>query len=220
MPSGMYPHKKGLVPWNKGKKCPQISRSLKGNSAWNKGLTKQDDCRLEYYYPTAFKKGKDHIYWKGGIYINNPKEYKHQWYLANKERMKVPMKARYETNKNKDWFKEQKRESKKLWRKNNPLKMKAEYARHRVLIKDLKLKTVQKVYEDNIKKFGTLTCYLCEEPIEFGKDHLEHKIPLSREGTNDYENLAVACQKCNCSKGNRTEIEYRDKIGKKAINSG
>ena len=76
----------------------------------------------------------------------------------------------------------------------------------------LSLKTIQMVYEDNIKKFGTLTCYLCKNPIPFGKDHLEHKIPLSREGTNEYNNLAIACQHCNCRKHNKTEEEYRKEI--------
>ena len=68
---------------------------------------------------------------------------------------------------------------------------------------------LQQVYEDNIKKYGTLTCYLCLEPIQFGKDHLEHKTPLSRGGTNARKNLDVACQRCNCKKHNKTEKEFR-----------
>jgi len=75
--------------------------------------------------------------------------------------------------------------------------------------KNLNIKTIQLVYEDNIKKYGTLTCYLCEKPIPFGKDHLEHKTPLSRGGTNLYENLEIACQSCNYKKHTKTEAEYR-----------
>jgi len=56
---------------------------------------------------------------------------------------------------------------------------------------ELSVKTIQLVYEDNIKKYGTLTCYLCLNPIPFGKDHLEHKIPLSRSGTNEYNNCRL-----------------------------
>jgi 5-methylcytosine-specific restriction endonuclease McrA len=82
-------------------------------------------------------------------------------------------------------------------------------ARRRALDKDLKINTVQLVYEDNIKQYGTLTCYLCLELIPFGKDHLEHKIPLCRGGTNEYNNLAVACQPCNYKKHTKTEEEYR-----------
>lgn len=35
---------------------------------------------------------------------------------------------------------------------------------------ELTIQQIQLVYEDNIKKYGTLTCYLCEKPIEFKKD--------------------------------------------------
>ncbi len=78
----------------------------------------------------------------------------------------------------------------------------------------LSIETIQLVYENNIKKYGTLTCYLCLEPIKFGKDCLEHKQPLSRNGTNEYNNLAVACQRCNNKKYNKTEEEYRKEITK------
>lgn len=67
----------------------------------------------------------------------------------------------------------------------------------------LTIKTIQKVYEDNIKYFETLTCIYCLEPISFGKDSLEHIIPLSRGGSNDYKNLAIACCSCNSSKRDR-----------------
>lgn len=75
------------------------------------------------------------------------------------------------------------------------------------------LELVQRVYEDNIKKYGTLTCYLCLKEVAFGNDHLEHRIPLSRGGNNLYENLAVACARCNLSKNNKTEEEYRERVG-------
>ena len=69
--------------------------------------------------------------------------------------------------------------------------------------------TVQMVYEDNIKKYGTLTCYLCLKSIIFGADHLEHKTPIARRGTNKYDNLAIACVSCNLSKKSMTESEFR-----------
>lgn len=96
---------------------------------------------------------------------------------------------------------EHKRELKRLHRK------KYKYSRKQA--GKLPISRIQTVYEDNIKKYGTLTCYLCLNPIVFGKDNLEHRIPLSHNGTNEYDNLAVACQSCNCKKYDKTETEYR-----------
>jgi len=73
---------------------------------------------------------------------------------------------------------------------------------------DITVELIQRVYEDNIKKYGTLTCHYCVEPISFGKDQLEHKTPISRGGTNHYNNLVIACKSCNCSKNTKTEAEF------------
>ena len=73
----------------------------------------------------------------------------------------------------------------------------------------LSKETVQRVYEANILFWGTLTCCLCETPISFGDDHLEHLTPLSRGGDNRFENLGIAHSKCNFRKHYLTELEYR-----------
>lgn len=74
---------------------------------------------------------------------------------------------------------------------------------------DVKIKDIQETYEDNIKQYGTLTCYLCSKPITFGDDHLEHKTPVSRGGSNNKNNLAVACSRCNLRKNIKTEEEFK-----------
>ena len=89
----------------------------------------------------------------------------------------------------------------------------------------LTIKTIQLVYEDNIKKYGTLTCYLCKKPIDmqlkfFNKitsEHLEHKTPLSRGGSNDYENLGIACSRCNIRKHDKTVAEYKKYLNNKGV---
>ncbi len=96
----------------------------------------------------------------------------------------------------------------KKWRYKNPLKVKAYLYRRNILTQDLTLEKIQLIYEDNIKKYGTLTCYLCLKTISFRKDCLEHKIPLSRGGTNEYNNLAIAHRSCNNKKNCKTEKEY------------
>ena len=87
--------------------------------------------------------------------------------------------------------------------------------RHKALNKypgELSIKTLQMVYEENIKKYGTLTCYLCLRPITFNNDSLDHKIPATRGGTNDYENLGIAHFICNAKKGVLTVEEYRKAV--------
>ena len=72
---------------------------------------------------------------------------------------------------------------------------------------------IQKVYEENIKKYGTLTCIYCYKKIIFGDDSLEHILPLSRGGTHDSENLGIACLSCNKKKHNKTIEEFMKKGG-------
>ncbi len=106
-------------------------------------------------------------------------------------------------------------EYRKAYRLSHKIQVKRYGQKYKALRKEAGLLTVAKiqmVYEDNIKKYGTLTCYLCEKPISFGKDSLEHKTPLSRGGTNAYENLAIAHLSCNHKKKNKTLEEYRMKI--------
>lgn len=51
-------------------------------------------------------------------------------------------------------------------------------------------------------------CYYCK--LIPRKVVMEHRIPLSRGGTNWLANLVPSCTSCNCSKHNKTEKEYRE----------
>ena len=177
-----------------------------------------------------YPKGKQHSQWKGGIcddikaYMKKyrQKHRKRATLLQKNLRHKKGISKRYNfattgihlvTNSSQKITKKVRARLLKEWRKKNPLKVKAYKHRRRYNKKNagkLTIKTIQLIYEDNIKKFGTLTCYLCEKQIQFGKDNLEHKTPLFRGGTNDYNNLAVACKICNCKKYTKTELEYHN----------
>ncbi len=85
---------------------------------------------------------------------------------------------------------------------------KMHWQNRRSLKKDLTKEIIQQVYENNIKKYGTLTCCLCFKWITFGDDSLEHLIPLSRGGSNDLNNLGIAHNKCNMQKGTKTLEEW------------
>ena len=122
----------------------------------------------------------------------------------------------------KDEIKQYHKQYNRQYVKDNPEKMRVNGHNRRALEKTagkLTLQTLQMVYEDNIKKYGTLTCYLCLKPIKFKEDHLEHKTPLSRGGTNDYNNLGVSHDKCNKSKHDKTEAEYREWLTNSYLNN-
>ena len=92
---------------------------------------------------------------------------------------------------------------------------KANAHNRRTLTRGLTVAIIQSVYEDNIKKYGRLTCCLCFKPIEFGDDSLEHLTPLSRGGTNDYGNLGIAHRSCNSKKFSMTMEEWYASKNKK-----
>lgn len=192
MPSGIYTHKpnqgfqKGHPNYLTKESGKKISLALKGHRSYMTEETKRKISMSN----KGQKLGKKHWNWKGGI-----SKQLHYHSLVFKKWQKQ----------NKEYINMKKRE----WCRKNPLLVKTACHKRRLLTSDLTIQVVQQVYEDNIKQYGTLTCYLCLQPIPFGKDHLEHKIPLSRGGTNLYENLGIACQRCNCKKHTKTEIEYR-----------
>lgn len=46
-------------------------------------------------------------------------------------------------------------------------------------------------------------CVWCKRPLTFESMTLEHLVPKSKGGTDNLDNLAPACRKCNSSRGNR-----------------
>lgn len=52
-------------------------------------------------------------------------------------------------------------------------------------------------------------CAYCDRSLAYGEIHIDHIIPLSKGGTNDFENLALSCKPCNLHKGARTPEEWR-----------
>lgn len=53
-------------------------------------------------------------------------------------------------------------------------------------------------------------CYWCGKQLN-GKYHVDHVIPLSRNGSNNPDNLVVACPSCNMQKHDKTPEEWTDK---------
>lgn len=54
-------------------------------------------------------------------------------------------------------------------------------------------------------------CWWCGRPITKGF-HSDHRIPLSRGGSNGPENLVLSCPRCNLSKGTKTPQEFAGRL--------
>lgn len=149
-------------------------------------------------------------------------KYMKQYRQENKEHIAIKAKKYYGDHKEHlaEWGRKYKRDNKeyqsKLHQKwlQSPAgraSIKAQHHNRRAMLKGLTIAIIQSVYEDNIKKYGRLTCILCFKPIEFGTDSLEHLTPLSRGGSNDFANLGIAHNKCNKQKGAKTLSEWFNK---------
>ena len=55
-------------------------------------------------------------------------------------------------------------------------------------------------------------CYLCGEFLDFDNFEIEHKIPLTKGGTNDFKNLFPACHYCNTMKNSIYSQELIKKV--------
>ena len=212
MPIGIYKRpigfrpksifKKGYTPWNKG--IPRTREEKRKISIGNTGKIRSIETKIRMSIaslsnPQTFRKG--HIPWskgKTGVYSQEVLQKRSEFGKKNPINYWLGKKHPI------------------IGKCGNISKTKEYQKFHRIkrrkLLLGLSIQTIQQVYEDNIKKYKTLTCYLCLKPILFGDDHLEHKIPLSRGGDSKKNNLAVSCKKCNQKKHTKTETEYRKEL--------
>jgi len=151
-----------------------------------------------------------------------PREYYQRYYLEHKEAKLNYIKEYYQKNKDKvNLYRrkyalensEKEKEWKENWRKRNYnqwlLNGRVQSQKRRSpKLGELTAKLIRKVYEKNIQKYGKLKCEYCKEDIRTGEDTLEHKIPISRGGNHNFENLCIACQRCNFSKQNKLPNEF------------
>jgi len=151
------------------------------------------------------------------------RRYKREYYLQHKEEMRKHNQEYWE--KHGKMIKNKLREEKhrkginkryysKLGIYSTPEYQSAQRANRRARFRNagkLTFQVIQEVYDENIiSNGGVLRCIYCGKELTKKEATLEHKQPLSRGGTNDKENLAIACLYCNLSKNNKTEAEFRE----------
>jgi 5-methylcytosine-specific restriction endonuclease McrA len=54
-----------------------------------------------------------------------------------------------------------------------------------------------------LELWATPTCAICQKPVADMDKSIDHKVPLSRGGTNDIDNMQIAHLRCNQIKGDR-----------------
>jgi hypothetical protein len=54
---------------------------------------------------------------------------------------------------------------------------------------------------------GVVPCFVCGLHVEKKDATLEHKLPVSKGGTDDMDNLSISHEKCNRKRGNSIDIE-------------
>ena len=71
---------------------------------------------------------------------------------------------------------------------------------------DLEYKITYLVIERVKEKYSN-KCAYCGNDCSI-KFHIDHKLPLSRGGGNQFDNLALSCPTCNYKKHDKTDIEF------------
>jgi len=101
---------------------------------------------------------------------------------------------------------EKSRERGLRYRRNHPGKDAIRVALRKAITRGAKSEkfTKQEIYERD----GGV-CHLCGKKCNQSNWHLDHLIPLSLGGEHTKQNVAVACPRCNESKGNRGHSQLR-----------
>jgi flagellar biosynthesis GTPase FlhF len=146
------------------------------------------------------------------------KEQKREYYKKNKERLKKKALAQYYENHEKrlaqkreyhQKHKERANAKRKQWNTDNPEKRRysrtLEKAKRRVRMEN-QMGYMPDDYENILWEEQEGLCFYCLRELD--SFHLEHMVPISKEGLHDISNVCLSCPDCNLAKGTKTAEEF------------
>jgi 5-methylcytosine-specific restriction endonuclease McrA len=139
---------------------------------------------------------------------NNPFRYKElnrEYYTANRERFMTYGRQRYLENRL------QILEAQKTYYQANAARWRIHGQTRRARTRAADGVFTFEQWQGKLAYYGH-RCYLCNTSLEGQIIHIEHRIPVSRGGTNWLANVAPACPTCNLRKGAKTEREFREHL--------
>ncbi len=168
----------------------------------------------KYYLENIEKVKKSAAKWQ----LENPEKANaatKKWEINNREKIKVWKKKYRNENLEKvkarirKWQKENPKKVKvaiRKWEKANPGKVREYWLKRRGYGK-VEKGIVDRIITENIIRYGVITCEKDKKPCP-NNYHIDHIIPVSKGGNNDYSNLQILCAKCNLEKHVETK-DYR-----------
>lgn len=127
------------------------------------------------------------------------------WTAENKDRLNAEQRARYASD---EAYRDYMRANALSWPKKNPEAFKAIQKR-----RDERMKAIGGEIPDELKIEIWLDqeerCAYCGITLQFQECETDHLLAVSRGGTNERDNLRVACEHCNRSKGTKTLEEWQ-----------
>lgn len=147
--------------------------------------------------------------------LDRERENGRKWRLNHPDQARGSRRAYYEQHidehraNGKNWNKQHRKWVNILsskWAKSHPEQIRKNSHRRRAEKRNaIGTHTAQDIMILNINQRNK--CAYCG--VQLGnKYHVDHIIPLSRGGSNDFDNLALACPRCNMSKGDKLISEW------------
>ena len=93
-----------------------------------------------------------------------------------------------------------KAEYNRQWAKANPERIKSHWATRRARKLQIRCENISRLF---VIERDNSTCYLCGDLCPSEQIHIDHVIPLKRGGSHTYDNVRVACARCNHRKHTR-----------------